>query len=225
MQLLDSRFSRAGYPKTVEYTESDFPDKWKKAWKNRKAYKTKEYYYQIQQNINYSLNSLGYREKEFDKIDWNTSYVFLGCSHTFGVGVKEHETIPAQIQTKTGINCINLGIPGGCNMFSLFNSSTIKNTGVAPLKIFYQRTYPNRWFSFDKELSTRSISKYIDNSTANFIDLQVSSAIKAQWPNLVEYSLEIFDDCGDIKYIARDGCHYNSRYFEKITNLLCDKYI
>ena len=225
MQLLDTRFDRAGYPKTVEYTESDFPNKWKQAWKNRNAFATDEYKHQTKQKIEYRLNSLGYREKEFDKIDWNSSYVFLGCSHTFGVGVKQQETIPALVQAATGIPCVNLGIPGGCNMLSLFNSTRIKNSNANPLKIFYQRTYPNRWFSFDSTLSTHKASKYIDQSTSKFIDNEVSAAIQAQWKNVAEYNLEIFDDCGDVKYIARDGCHYNGLYFKKIAQLLCDKYI
>jgi len=225
MQLIDSRFERAGYPKTVEYTESDFPDKWKKSWSKRNAYNSAEYRYQIQQNITYSLNSLGYREKEFDQIKWNDSYIFLGCSHTFGVGVKEEETIPALMQKHTGVPCINLGIPGGCNMFSLFNSTRLKNAGVNPKKIFYQRTYPNRWFSYDKTLHTHPASKYIDNNTADYIDEEISSCIHSQWSNVVEYKLEMFDDCGATKYIARDGCHYNAAYFEKIVHVLSDKYV
>ena len=43
LELVDTRFGRIGYPKTVEHTESDLPDRWDNAWKRRDAYNTDFY--------------------------------------------------------------------------------------------------------------------------------------------------------------------------------------
>ena len=37
MELLDTRFGRSGYPKTINYTENDKPELWAKAWYKRNA--------------------------------------------------------------------------------------------------------------------------------------------------------------------------------------------
>lgn len=42
----------------------------------------------------------------------NETYVFLGCSFTFGTGVNNEEAFPYQFGRKTGARTYNLGIPG-----------------------------------------------------------------------------------------------------------------
>jgi hypothetical protein len=224
MQLLDVRFARAGYPKTVAYTESDLPERWKKQWKQRDSFDSEYYKKETSRKLTYTLNSQGYREKEWKDIDWDNSFVFLGCSHTFGVGVDHNETIPMLMQQKTGINCINLGIPGGSNMFSVMNSAKLINYGINPLKVFFQKTYSNRWFYYDETLQTQKENKHIDFKTEKFLDNEISGIIKSQWKDkVIEYEIEMFDDCWNHKYIARDGCHFNNKYFDRVTNKLLDK--
>ena len=96
---------KATIRKIVEYTESDDPRYWKKHWQNKEAYNSEYYKLQTSKKFTYTLNSQGYREKEWRDIDWNNSYVFLGCSHTFGVGVPNDETLPKQVQSATGVYC------------------------------------------------------------------------------------------------------------------------
>ena len=43
--------------------------------------------------VGYEFNSEGFRTTEFDKVDWQNSYVILGCSYVFGIGVPQQETI------------------------------------------------------------------------------------------------------------------------------------
>ena len=45
------------------------------------------------EDITYTMNSHGYRTKQFDNIDWNNSVVILGCSCVFGTGINESDTI------------------------------------------------------------------------------------------------------------------------------------
>ena len=42
-----------------------------------------------------------------------TDAIALGCSHTLGTGVKEHECYVSVLQQKTGISIKNLGVGGG----------------------------------------------------------------------------------------------------------------
>lgn len=235
LELIDTRFGRVGYPKIVEYTESDLPDRWENAWKHRSAYGTNYYIEQTSKQFTYALNYQGYREQEWSTIDWKNSYIFLGCSHTFGVGVSNEETIPKIMQRSLGNYCINLGIPGGCNAFSMFNSSKLINYGIRPKGIFFQRTYNNRWFDIKKDevlsfnATEKNYRKYFKNAEyVDFLDKNIKDVIISQWKNtcpVIEFTLEtVTSGCYATKYIARDGCHYNGEYFKKVAYALCDKY-
>ena len=235
MELLDTRFGRSGYPKTINYTENDKPELWAKAWYKRNAENTEYYSKQTKQKITYSLNSQGYREQEWNNIDWNNSFVFIGCSHTFGVGVAYEKTLPKLMQEKLGAYCVNLGIPGGSNYFSMINSAKIINAGIKPKGIFYQHTYPNRWFDFkDGNLNTfshndKGYQTYFKNEQyTNFVDDSINQTLHSQWNGICNITKFVIDDlvtdCGNQKYIARCGAHYNDLYFEKAVEELYDKY-
>lgn len=60
----------------------------------------------------YKFNSHGFRCDEFSD---KPSIVFLGCSHTFGVGLPIYETWPYIVSKSLNLECYNLGIPGGAN--------------------------------------------------------------------------------------------------------------
>jgi hypothetical protein len=72
-------------------------------------------------SFNYELGKHGFRCDDFDTIDFTKqSIVYLGCSHTFGIGSPE-EDIWCSILHKllqehhnTEFNYINLGVGGGC---------------------------------------------------------------------------------------------------------------
>lgn len=73
--------------------------------------------------IKYTMNSLGYRTLEFDKIRWDETVVMFGCSNTFGIGVNVKDSVPAQYSNITGIPAINLGVPGCSTQYLLYNSA------------------------------------------------------------------------------------------------------
>jgi hypothetical protein len=71
-------------------------------------------------SFNYETNKHGFRCDEFDTIDFTKkSIVYLGCSHTFGIGSPEediwcsilHKLLQEHYNTK--FNLINLGVQGG----------------------------------------------------------------------------------------------------------------
>lgn len=64
-------------------------------------------------DISYDINEYGFRSPSF--YDSNNNIVFLGCSHTTGIGLPLEKTFPYLISEKLGMNLCNLSVPGGSN--------------------------------------------------------------------------------------------------------------
>lgn len=90
--------------------------------------------------IKYTVNSEGYRTDEFDHIDWKNSIVMFGCSHVFGTGNDDADTIPNLLEHYCGIPVINMGINGASNMMMLHNSLMLSRKYPTPKKIIYMWT-------------------------------------------------------------------------------------
>lgn len=63
-------------------------------------------------DIEYKFNSHGFRTYEFDI---HVDVLCFGCSFTMGTGVHSHENWPSQLETLTGLTCVNLGHAGSSN--------------------------------------------------------------------------------------------------------------
>ena len=66
-------------------------------------------------SITYDFNSHGFRTREFELNSHKKNVLFLGCSHTMGVGLRDTEVWThhvTQIFDETEYNCYNLGIGG-----------------------------------------------------------------------------------------------------------------
>ena len=50
--------------------------------------------------ISYDRNSNGHRCKNIDEIDLNNYILFIGCSHTEGIGLKLEDTYPYLLSNK-----------------------------------------------------------------------------------------------------------------------------
>jgi len=64
-------------------------------------------------DITYDINEYGFRSPSF--YDSNNNIVFLGCSHTTGIGLPLEKTFPYLISEKLGMNLCNLSVPGRSN--------------------------------------------------------------------------------------------------------------
>jgi hypothetical protein len=62
-------------------------------------------------SIKYRINSHGFRGDDFEPIE-GESFIALGCSMTFGVGIKEEQTWVSRLSEQLGIHGYNLGAPG-----------------------------------------------------------------------------------------------------------------
>jgi len=89
--------------------------------------KPKDWYYRHNE-VTYTLNSKGYRTKEFDDIDWKNSIVIFGCSHIFGIGVTDEHTIPHFLEEISGFPVVNFGIRGSSIQTTLHNGIILKDS-------------------------------------------------------------------------------------------------
>jgi len=94
--------------------------------------------------VNYKLNNHGYRTYNFNEIDWAESVVIFGCSHVFGDGVDDADTLASQLNKIVGIPVINLGMGGTSMMYSLHNSIILRNGYPIPKGIVHLWTSPDR---------------------------------------------------------------------------------
>jgi hypothetical protein len=67
----------------------------------------------IDQTFTYRYNSQGFRSDEFEESV--PSAMFLGCSHTLGVGLPVEATFSHIVSTSLNVKNFNLGVPGGSN--------------------------------------------------------------------------------------------------------------
>jgi hypothetical protein len=66
----------------------------------------------IDKSVHYTFNSAGFRCDEFTE---DPTLMFLGCSHTFGLGIPYDSTWPYLVAKKLGLRNANLGWPGTSN--------------------------------------------------------------------------------------------------------------
>tara|TARA_B100000073_G_scaffold343328_1_gene347941 strand:+ start:5 stop:1156 length:1152 start_codon:yes stop_codon:yes gene_type:complete len=62
-------------------------------------------------DVVYNLNKNGHRCKNLDG-DIGKGILFLGCSHTFGVGLNQQDTFAYKVAEHFGRECFNYGLPG-----------------------------------------------------------------------------------------------------------------
>lgn len=65
--------------------------------------------------ISYSYNEEGFRMKPFNRIDENNYILFVGCSHTVGVGLALEDTYSYKVSKEIEIDYLNLGMGGASN--------------------------------------------------------------------------------------------------------------
>jgi hypothetical protein len=82
----------------------------------RDNYEELEKYGWIDRTILYKFNSLGFRCEEFTD---DPSIMFLGCSHTQGIGLPIESIWPTIVSNELNLKCVNLG-QAGCSSDTAF---------------------------------------------------------------------------------------------------------
>ena len=186
-------------------------------------------------SFNYETNKHGFRCDDFDTMDFTKkSIVYLGCSHTFGIGSPE-EDIWCSILHKllqehhnTEFNFINLGIGGGCvddylrfvPYYKKFNPHMIvsSNPGMHRMIIPYHDWAEYCSPASEKNKKTNAFHQLLKYNDEYFIykydmTLQVVKSV-ADIMNIEFYEANMFDNMNfneldlNSNIRNRDGGHY-----------------
>ena len=205
-------FAGLDTPESFKRRLSTMPNDW--------HYRTKE--------ISYISNKLGFRTVEFDQVDWQNSVVLFGCSHVFGTGLAEDETLDYQLHKKFDRPVINMGCGGSSMLYSLYNQMALHRVikplavvnvwtqidrltviaGDLPLNIngFSQETYKTELFRLWNLINDRNSAKF---------SLLLQHTARLMWNDIPHVECTFFDStaseltCELFEYIdrARDVNH------------------
>ena len=89
--------------------------------------------------ITYTFNSYGFRSDEFEED--NDSIIFLGCSHTMGVGLPSNRVWCHLVASSLGLRYFNLGIGAG-SLDSAFRVFSEWYPIIKPKYVFLQKPRP-----------------------------------------------------------------------------------
>ena len=142
--------------------------------------------------VKYTLNSLGYRTKEFDDIDWKESIVIFGCSNIFGIGVADEHTIPYFLEQLSGRPVINMGMGGSSIQTALHNSIILNDSKYpTPKAVVNMLTSLTRFHLYEEDFEYRSDKKYsrtysklVDIVPFNLMNIKM---IRNLWKNKTIY--------------------------------------
>jgi hypothetical protein len=150
--------------------------------------------------VKYTLNSLGYRTREFDDIDWKESIVMFGCSFVFADGVTDEHTIPYFLEQLSGRPVINMGVGSSSIQTTLHNSIILNDSEYPTPKAvvnmwtdlnryqYYMNnnvSYIGQWNKSDDKFET------IDNLIP--FNLMNVKMIRNLWKNKTIYYEGVFD--------------------------------
>lgn len=151
----------------------------------------KDWYYR-NHKVNYTLNSHGYRTREFEDIDWKNSIVIFGCSRIFGTGVDDSHTIPTFLEEFANTPVINMGMSGTSIQFALHNSLMLYKKYGIPKAVIYGMTGIGRYLYYQKSHVNNSC-KYEDKVVKDAIDHLIPfnlinvELIRTLWENKCKY--------------------------------------
>jgi hypothetical protein len=95
--------------KTVTWTPSDSEDRFEENMADPKKRAQLEKFGWTRDNVSYTFNQYGFRADQFTN-GVNDSIVFLGCSHTVGIGVDLESTWAYKVASSLGLRRYNLGV-------------------------------------------------------------------------------------------------------------------
>lgn len=195
----------------------------------------------IDREITYKFNSQGFRSDEFDSSDKNA--MFLGCSHTLGVGLPYESTWAYIISQQLNLKNYNLGIGGGAND-TAFRLANFWIDRLQPDIVFFLSTEPTR---FELHTNAYNVGGYNVQHisvwnyewyyhTKEFMKNWYSSDINSDL-NLLKNTLAIRQLCSErnIKFVelsvlevngvdkARDLTHYGEQTHKTIAETFLSK--
>lgn len=143
------------HPKHFEFEKSDTEKNF------QKNLKTQPHHWYYRSNaVTYTLNGQMYRCKPFNEINWSESIVIFGCSNVFGDAVDDSHTLSARLQELVNSPVINLGVAGSCQLTSLYNMMTLKNSKIKPKAVIHAWTDSMRVFYVNNQFQRCGVGNW-----------------------------------------------------------------
>jgi len=188
--------------------------------KNKKKLGKQWHYYN--KEIAYNLNSNFYRASKWDTLNWKESVVVFGCSHVFGEGLAEDETLCYQLQNLLNRPVINLGQSGTSTIFSWHNSIKLFETFGIPHTVIQLWSDYGRLLYYNKDKINR-IGPWSGSSWDNYNNDMKS--LYQLWNKNTIHSQKFFEfEASACKYFwSNKTNYYEGSYFQETAKLLnCD---
>ena len=211
-----------------QFIDTDSENQWKKILKYNTDNHSVEYY--IKNPIQYKLNNYGFRTPD-DFNNYDEGNVFLGCSHTFGVGHHLENTWSYKLNQTIGGKFWNLGIGGSGVMthfrllLGFYKELKIKNifhfAPKYPRYEFIENGVPQHYIlnEFSKNWKDKFgnlvINSLLTNEQIEFNWLAYTNAIKSIANEvgcnyyLIEGDIGLFNT--DESLLARDLVHHTTK--------------
>ena len=219
--------------KSYDFIPTDDESRFKQSLKTFESRASVEYY--LENPIKYTLNNCGFRTPDdFNSEDWGN--VYIGCSHTFGIGHHLENTWSYKLNSIIGGKFWNMGIPAtGVTshfriLFGYYKELKIKNI------FHYAPLYPRYEFIEDGVPQNYIIADYKEEWRDNFGNLMVKSLLtdeqcKMNWLSYTYAIRGLASEIGCNYYLvmgdtgwhgkddslqARDLLHHTTEYQHKI---------
>jgi hypothetical protein len=166
-------------------------------FKEYAAKQSPDWYYHTA-NITYDFNDMGYRCKDFSKLDQSNYILYTGCSHTMGVGLELEKTYPHLLSEALRMGYYNLSIPAsGIDVLEYNLLTWLFKVPKKPKLIVIQLPDHTRFMEYDKERghvlargSWNTEDEYV-SFIVNSEDTGMFNARKAIIYNLIKNNINI----------------------------------
>lgn len=158
----------------------------------------------VDKSISYKFNSLGFRSEEFTE---SGQAMFLGCSHTAGVGLPIECTWPYYISTALNLRCYNLAIGGSSNDLA-FRLAYFYIEKINPKIVFFLSPESSRIEVITDRDILSVAPGYIDANVRSFYKLYTSNEVNLvlnQRKNIL--ALQSLCNNRNIKFVCVDNLH------------------
>lgn len=192
--------ARSAYPDNagleLEWLTADTNERFRANCKDSYARKFLETGNWIDNKFTYKFNSHGFRGDEFVESP-NDSIVFLGCSHTVGIGIPYETTFAYIVATRLGLRNYNLGLGGGSND-SAFRVGSYWIPKLLPKAVVLVSPEPSRFEIVTMDSSVTASSFTEDRALKHLQKRTILNPINAAL-NQEKNILALTQICNDLK--------------------------
>lgn len=224
----------------TKFTGNDSEEKYLKNLETQ----SNDWYYRNNE-ISYVYNEHGHRCKNIKNLNFDNYILFLGCSHTEGVGNRLEDTYPYLLSKKFNVDYYNLAL-GGCASDTARHNLTVWLAKFPLPKYIIWQWPPKDRFLIKEKTDFRNIGPWeLDKEKRNLLALQSTEIFETrdiliaeylnQLKNLVplfqigfpNYHMPSNTDISLVEIMdqARDLMHYGRLTQEGMASMLEDKII